>query len=118
MKLETRHELKKAGIDWNAGVEFFVGDETLYIAFLKKVPDDQSYEKISDSIKKNKREDALEAAIDLKLIVETLALTTLSESIEGLIKALRKQKDTEVHKQLEYFRINYDSVIRVIQQLE
>ena len=34
MKLETRHELKKAGIDWNAGVDFFVGDETLYIAFL------------------------------------------------------------------------------------
>lgn len=81
---------KKAGIDTDAGVERFMGNDALYEKFLQKFRDDKSYPELISALSLNNCDAAFTAAHTLKGVSGNLSLVrlyTLSAEITEHLRA-------------------------------
>lgn len=117
MKMEMRTKMVEAGINWETGLERFVGNDSLFIAFLKKFPGDSSYSKMAEELEKNNCEEAFKAAHTLKGVAGNLSLEDLYHKLQPLVEALRDGKLEEGKEYFETVEESYERTIRAIMQL-
>ncbi len=117
MKMENRSELKDVGINLETGLERFVGNESLFIDFLKKFPYDSSYNKMAAELNKKSCEEAYKAAHTLKGVAGNLSLDRLYKRMIPLVEALRKGKLEEANSLYGAVKESYDEIVEALNRL-
>lgn len=84
-----QEEVYAYGADYQAIIERFMGDETLYLKFLNMLPQDTNLRKLGDSLRAENLSDAFEAAHTLKGVAGNLALTPLYQAVSAIVEPLR-----------------------------
>lgn len=92
--------------------------DVLIIKFAKKYLEDQSYEKLEESLKKNDFENAFHAAHCLKGVAKNLAFSQLAESSSVVTELLRDRQPKPIDKEMAILRAAQTEVIETIQLLE
>lgn len=105
------------GIDYDKGLEIFMGNRELYHQFLKKFLYNGSYEELCMGLEMGDFAMAEKAACTLKGIAGNPGMTDLSAILEKMILALWKGKTDEelrFHKEL---RQSYEKVSALLQTI-
>lgn len=97
MDSNLRRQLEENGADVETTLKRFVGNDAIYIKFLKKFPDDPNYGKLGESMEKEDFEEAYKCAHALKGVVGNLGLTPIFEKVSNLVEELRGKKSEEVN---------------------
>lgn len=84
-----RKQAESIGIDINAGVERFMGNEDLYERFLHKFADDVTYSELIAAFSENNCKAAFNAAHTLKGVCGNLSLVRLYELAARMTEYLR-----------------------------
>lgn len=91
-----RNKLEENGADVNATLRRFMGNENMYLKFLKKFPGDQNYQNLGTSLEAGNYEEAFRCAHTLKGVAANLGLLPVQTSVSGLVEELRNKKNGEV----------------------
>ena len=118
MKMDVRTGLEAAGINCVTGLERFVGNDALFIDFLKKFPDDPSYGRMEEELKKDNCEGAFKAAHTLKGVTSNLSMDALHYKLQPLVEALRTGKLEEAKDYFKGVEEAYEKAVATILQLE
>ncbi|MEG1847894.1 MAG: Hpt domain-containing protein [Lachnospiraceae bacterium] len=122
MTNETESLLQQAGIDTKEALNRFLGNETLYLKFLLKFPQDKSYASlmevmcISDSSDRAERE-AFSLAHTLKGVAGNLSLVRLYQALGPYVEALRMGNVEAAKERQAPVEEAYEIVIEVIERL-
>lgn len=76
-------------LDYETGLNRFMGKEVLFKKFLLKFLDDQSYVRLKENIEKKDCDEAFREAHTLKGVAANLALNELSEAASEITELLR-----------------------------
>ena len=88
MKLE---DLKgKLEIDVEGSLARFAGMESMYIKFLKKLPEDENYQKLKEAVNGQDNEEIEVSAHTLKGISGNLGLTGIYDKSSRIVSAVRE----------------------------
>lgn len=91
-----RNRLEENGADVSATLRRFMGNENMYLKFLKKFPGDQNYQNLGTSLESGEYEEAFRYAHTLKGVAANLGLTPVQTAVSGLVEELRNKKNGEV----------------------
>ncbi|HKK95663.1 MAG TPA: Hpt domain-containing protein [Anaerovoracaceae bacterium] len=105
--------LRDYGIDFEEVMKRFVNDEAFYLECLDMFFQDDSMERLKESIEKKDTNAAFEAAHTLKGIVGNLGLKKLFEKVSMLVEELRLNKFDNANSMYQEIRSEYE----VIKQL-
>ncbi|MFA9465893.1 MAG: Hpt domain-containing protein [Velocimicrobium sp.] len=117
MKMEKRKELKAVGINLESGLARFVGNESLFIDFLKKFPYDSTYSKVEEELNQNNSVAAYKAAHTLKGVAGNLSLDSLYQQMNPLVESLRKGKIEDAKSQFCFVKECYSEIVTVLNDL-
>ncbi|MDK2808690.1 MAG: hypothetical protein PWP24_1427 [Clostridiales bacterium] len=117
MKMENKMELKAAGINLETGLDRFVGDERLFLDFLKKFPEDSSFIKLSQELSKDNVQEAYKAAHTLKGVAGNLSVDSLYQTILPLVEALRKGRLREAKQYFPIVKESYEQIVDVLKKI-
>lgn len=78
-----------AGIDYDDGLNRFMGQEELFVKFLLKYLDDPSYRELVKGLEDRNAEEAFAAAHKMKGVVSFLSLKDLYDALVPVVEALR-----------------------------
>lgn len=87
--------LAKAGIDYEQGLERFLGNEGLYLSFLKKFLNDGSAQAFQEAMTADDLKKAEKDVHTLKGTAGNLSLTKLFQVADETVKALRAGQSKE-----------------------
>lgn len=91
-----RNKLEENGADVNATLRRFMGNENMYLKFLKKFPGDQNYQNLGTNLEAGNYEEAFRCAHTLKGVAANLGLLPVQTVVSGLVEELRNKKNGEV----------------------
>ncbi len=119
MDSKTREALEAAGINYEMGLDRFMGNELLYEKFLLKFLTDTSYQNFVDNMKNGDMAQAERSVHTLKGTAGNLSLDPLFNAADAMVKAIRSDASGEKQQEL-YAELNkvYEAVCDVIKQLE
>lgn len=89
MTEQCKADLNAAGIQADEALERFMGNEALLARFLKKFPEDQSYDALCRALKAGDTEGAFRASHTLKGVCGNLSMRTLFTLVSGQTECLR-----------------------------
>ena len=89
MDITWKQKAQNAGIDIDAGVERFMGNEALYEKFLHRFAEDKSYSELAAALAEGNCETAFTAAHTLKGVSGNLSLTKLQKIVSEQVEYLR-----------------------------
>lgn len=105
MEEEWKKSLEKLGVNFETGLARFVGNEKLFLDFLKKFPKDKSFENMMSEIQNSNSQEAFKAAHTLKGVAGNLSLDGFYQVLVPMVEDLRlgqlesaKEKSQEVSK--------------------
>lgn len=96
MEESFKNRLEESGADVPATLKRFMGNENMYLKFLKKFPEDQNYQKLGESLEAGNYEEAFRCAHTLKGVAANLGLTPVQTAVSGLVEELRSKKNEDV----------------------
>lgn len=114
MEEGIREKLLKADIDVEAAVERFVGQEKLFMKFLKKFTEDASYETFRTKMEAEQYDDAFEAAHALKGLCGNLSIDGLFQIVSREVEFLRNGRHHEAVELLPEVMKEYERVADIL----
>lgn len=78
------------GVDYQATMERFMGNEKLYLRLLDMLFQDENLQKLGDALDSGDMTGAFEAAHTLKGVVGNMGLTLLYEAVCAIVEPLRQ----------------------------
>ena len=96
MEENFRIKLEESGADVQATLKRFMGNENMYLKFLKKFPGDPNYQKLGESLEAGDYEEAFKCAHTLKGVAANLGLVPVQTTVSGLVEELRSKKNEDV----------------------
>lgn len=91
-----RKRLEENGTDVETVLKRFMGNEAMYIKFIKKFLDDKSYNDLLENITKRDYEEAFKSAHTLKGVTANLGIEPLREAASQITELLRGKPAEEV----------------------
>lgn len=121
MDSNLRRQLEENGADVETTLRRFVGNDAIYVKFLKKFPDDPNYEKLGENIEAGDFEEAYKCAHALKGVVGNLGLTPIYERVSKLVEELRGKNSEEVdadsaNAEWQEVKTSYETFIGIIRE--
>lgn len=89
-------KLEENGADVKGTLKRFMGNENMYLKFLKRFPEDLNYQKLGASLEAADYEEAFRCAHTLKGVAANLGLAPVQETVSGMVEELRSKKSEEV----------------------
>lgn len=96
MEESYKAKLKESGADVDATLKRFMGNESMYLKFLKKFPGDQNYQNLGTCLEAENYDDAFRYAHTLKGVAANLGLVPVQTAVSGLVEELRGKQPGEV----------------------
>lgn len=96
MNENFRKLLEENGADVDMTLKRFMGNETIYLKFIRKFLDDKNYETIETSLAQNDYEAAFAGAHSLKGVTGNLGLDPVYEAASEMSELLRNAKNTGI----------------------
>lgn len=96
MEESFKSRLEECGADVKETLRRFMGNENMYMKFLKKFPDDPNYQNLGSSLEKGDYEEAFKYAHTLKGVSANLGIVPVQTAVSGLVEELRGRKNEEV----------------------
>lgn len=90
MEKMIQEKLESVGVDIPIAVERLVNNETLLLQFLKKFPQDSSYQLFQEAMRQKDFEEAANAIHNLKGLCGNLSIMPLYEAVCAELDLLRK----------------------------
>lgn len=118
MQTLARERLENAGIDVTGALERFMGNDVLFIRFLKKFLSDPNYQKLAAAIDAGDQENALTAAHTLKGVCGNLGMTDLFDLTAKQVAAFRAGRWEDAIRCMPSISLAYERVIAGIKGLE
>lgn len=97
MEENFKTRLEESGADVNATLKRFMGNENMYLKFLKKFPGDQNYQNLGASLEAGNYEEAFRYAHTLKGVAANLGLVPVQTTVSELVEELRNKSAEEVN---------------------
>lgn len=113
----TREEFIENGIDYDAAMNLFMGSEAMYIKFLAKFLNDESYGKLKEGIANNDCDASFRAAHTLKGVAGNLSLKSLAKAASDITEEFRAGNFEAGLKFIETLDKEYEKTISVIRSL-
>lgn len=117
MTESLKTQLIKAGVDVNSVLERFMGNETLLERFLKKFPQDESYQKLCSAMAARDLDAAITASHTLKGVCGNLSITPLFDLLNNQVAALRSNDWQSAEEMMPQISKAYTAVSDAISQL-
>lgn len=109
-------ELAENGVDIERVMERFMGNEALYIKFLKRfVEEDKSFQNMREHLRKEEYEEAFKAAHTLKGLLANLGLDAIMHSVAAITEKLRAGSLEGVQELMEEAEREYKSIVDILQ---
>ena len=83
------------GADYQDTMSRFMGNETMYLKFLKMLFQDDNLRKLGEAIDSGNLEAAFDAAHTLKGVVGNMGLTPLYKAVCDIVQPLRAREERE-----------------------
>lgn len=109
---------KNTNLDYDGTVARFCGKESLVIKFLKKFPNDPSFDELAQAVEANDFEEIEKSAHALKGVTGNLGLQDLFEINQKIVDAVRSGQYEALP---EYFRKDqeiYNNVMQCLKELD
>ena len=95
MDAEKRSALEASGVDYEDGLDRFMGNEALYEKFLMKFLADGSYQSFVNGMESGDMHTAEQAVHTLKGTAGNLSIEPLFYAADAMVKAIRTKQSTE-----------------------
>lgn len=110
MTEEIREKLLSAGIETETAIERFMGNEALYLKFLLRFENDESYSRLCDAMERGDCQDAFVAAHTLKGVCGNLSINRMENILREQVEYLRGGKLDKAQKMMEGLTAEYEQV--------
>lgn len=97
----TIDALREIGAEPEDGLKRCLNNENFYLDLVKRVPSDQNFRRLEDSLTAGDLDGAFEAAHALKGVLSNLSLTSLYKPVEEVTELLRARTDMDYSEFLE-----------------
>lgn len=111
-------ELQANGVDVERTLERFLGNETLYLRFLRKFPQDQSFQNTMDALQQYDFQVALHNAHTLKGLAANLGLDSLSFLCNELVTRIRHNDYGDYTPLCNRLQTTYQNYITLIEKAD
>lgn len=91
-----KHKLEESGADVKSTLRRFMGNEDMYLRFLKMFPTDPNYQNLGKNLEEGNYEEAFKCAHTLKGVSANLGLVPVQNAVAELVEALRGKQNEEV----------------------
>lgn len=105
-------------IDIDGSLARFSGMEALYARFLKKIPEDRTFDTLTEAVQNNDRKEIEMTAHTLKGMYGNLGLTGLYEKSDALVRAVREDRMEEVEPLYAEIRVLMEKAVNVLKELD
>lgn len=102
----TLEKLDNYGADTKDGITRCVNNEALYLKFVNKFLEDNTFIKLKQSIDNNYLDEAFECAHSLKGVLANLSLTPLYSIIYEITELLRKRTNMDYSNLINQYEKN------------
>lgn len=111
-------ELAENGVDIERVMERFMGNEALYIKFLKRfAEEDKSFQKMQEYLKREEVEEAFKAAHTLKGLLANLGLDDIMHSVAPITEKLRAGSLEGIKELMEQSEREYESILNILKKI-
>ena len=115
---QAKEILVAVGVNYDKGLERFMGNTDLYRKFLGKFLYDSSFEEFNTALSAGHLEEAEKAVHTLKGTSGNLSLETLYKAADATVQAIRQNKErAEIDKLAEDVRTHYQEVCDGIRKI-
>lgn len=105
--------LRDAGNDVDGAIARFMGNEAMYIKFLGKLPQDDSFDKLTAALEQQDIEEGFAASHTLKGVLGNLGLTTLARLNTPIVETLRAGK-MPAQEDVDTFNAAYKEMLAIL----
>lgn len=112
-----KKRMEEIGMDVTGALERFMGNETLYIKFLKKFLDDQNYDNLQKEIDNRNADEAFRCAHTLKGLGANLGMMNLYHSIAPLVETLRGGTVENTEEDMKHVTEEYVKIVDFIRTM-
>lgn len=107
-----------AGIDYDDGVNRFIGRPEMFISFLKRFPADTTYQELEQAMNEKNIKKAFQAGHTIKGVAGNLSLSRLYNVLVPFVDALRGDDDIDKAASLyPQVKEEYTKAVSFIEQL-
>lgn len=107
-------DLQVTGVNIERVMSRFMGNEMMYINFLKRFTEDKSFEKMQNSFRQGDLEEAFKAAHTLKGLIANLGLDGIMEAVNPITEILRVGSDEGIKELMEQAGKEYNMVLEIL----
>lgn len=105
-------------IDVESSIARFAGMEMMYVKYLKKLPEDQTFEELTAAVDRDDRKEIEVKAHTLKGICGNLGLNGLYQKSDALVKAVREGRTQEIRPLYGEIKTLMEETVRALGELE
>ena len=109
-------ELHEAGVNLDSALNRFMGNEMLYAKFLRNFVQDESFQKLEESLKAKEIHDAFMYAHTMKGIVANLGIQSLWDILTPMAEQLRNEDPENIPDQQEILKRRYNEICNIINE--
>lgn len=114
MSENERKILENAEINVDEGINRFLDDEELYLEFLGKFLEDDSMDKLKQSVAEKNIEKSFMAAHTLKGVSANLSISGINKILNPMVEVLRVGGFDGIPEELDKLTIVYENVMKAI----
>lgn len=118
MEASKKEILTNAGVDVDTAMERFMGNEALFMRFLKKFTSDPNYGVLKKTMDEKQFEEAFKAAHTFKGLCGNLSLSNLFEVVGKQVECLRGGMYAEAEELMPQVEEEYEKIVKVLNTLE
>lgn len=107
-------QLEELGVDLTSVMERFMGNEALYVKFLGRFVEDESFQNIQIQWKRGNIKEAFKEAHTLKGLLLNLGLENVMKSVMPITEQLRQGELEGIEELLEQARREYEILLNII----
>lgn len=109
-------KLRQHGVDLDRVMKRFLGKEDMYLKFLKRFLEDESFSNMERYLEQNNVEEAFKAAHTLKGVVTNLGLESIMCSVLPITEELRAGSLEEGKNMMEQLKKEYEMVVNILKK--
>lgn len=120
MDTNFKSQLEQVGANVDTAVKRFMGNESLYIKFLLKFQQDESFSKIEQYVAEENAEEIFKAAHTLKGVAANLGLDGIASDASDIVELFRGRSDFSeadsgaLETTLEHLRSTYGTLMGIL----
>lgn len=107
-------ELKEKGVELEPVLRRFLGKEEMYLKFLKRFLEDDSYRKMQNYLKEDDVEEAFKACHALKGVVTNLGLDGIMKTVIPVTEKLRAGSLEGILELQQQMEEEYETVVNIL----